>query len=179
MSWKAVRYVRDQLEATPEVELSRGARSVALVLATYANPHSGDAFPSSATIGAVLGLADVTVRRYLVELESAGLIAARRRAGRSTVFRFPVVEAVAAVADRPQPRAYASRVDDADPARMRAAPRAYASTTPRAYARRNWKGSEKGTRRWCDASCSHGCDGTGYVEHPSGGVVACPGRRSA
>lgn len=62
--------------------LSPAHRLVALALASFANGHSGECWPSAGEIAEVANVAVRTVLRALPELEGAGLVAVDRRCGR-------------------------------------------------------------------------------------------------
>ncbi len=70
-------------------KLTHGDRLVLLTLAWYANA-TGHAWPSSRTLAYDTGLHPTFVRRALGRLVGAGVLHADRRAGRSTVYRFPL-----------------------------------------------------------------------------------------
>jgi hypothetical protein len=179
MSWRAVAYVRDELERRRD--LTRGARSVLLVLSTYAG-RDGRAWPSADTIGHVVGLEAGSVRRYLAELERTGIVAGDHRPGRTTVYRFPTGDGgLSAVTDYPQPRAPMHGVDNADPAHIARGPRAPLRDTPRTGARGIEQGSDE--RRtsgatpppWCLPDCPE-CDGTAWVQTGPRSSAPCPNR---
>ena len=62
----------------------RSVRAVALVLSTYANGHSGQAWPSRATLAAGAGYSVRTVIRAVAYLERAGYLDVERSPGRHT-----------------------------------------------------------------------------------------------
>ena len=70
-------------------KLTNGDRLVLFTLAWYAN-ETGHAWPNSRTLAYDTGLHPTFVRRALGRLVRAGVVAAERRTGRSTVYRFPI-----------------------------------------------------------------------------------------
>lgn len=70
---------------------STAARAVLLAVAVHAN-RDGIAWPSETELGRLLGLHPGNVRRHVLALERAGLLAVSRRPGRANVYRMPAVE---------------------------------------------------------------------------------------
>jgi DNA-binding transcriptional ArsR family regulator len=87
MSWDAVKAARDGSAAPPT------ARLVLLVLASYANPDTGLAYPSVTRLAENTGLSRRTVQAGLTALEAAGEIEqiGSRRGGRGRATRYRVV----------------------------------------------------------------------------------------
>lgn len=174
MSWQATQYARDVLEHNTELKL--GARLVLMLCAERANRDRAETYTGGWLVSAT-AMHPSSVRRSLYELEGTGLIALQARPGKSTVVRFPLAGVMLST-----PRADERAVASADPALLRATPRADARDAPRSAARRTGlqPRSYPDDIPLCSTpSCP--CDGTGWLfvdgeDRGRGYVTPCAGR---
>lgn len=89
----STRLVGWALRDAPEThtKLSMGARLLLVYLADHFNEDEGAAWPSQARLAKYMGCSERSIRNYLDELITAGIVTKTFRKGTSLIYRFAIV----------------------------------------------------------------------------------------